>query len=195
MPEVRIKAEELKDELQRRGERNFLKYLLKRDKEEPIVIGPGGIFYVTDHHHLARALYELGVSETYYIIVDNLADLSVNDFWKRMTENNEVYLKDPNGNVITPSNLPTSIKDLSNDPFRSLAGAVRESCGFEKDDKNSSGEDYLEFQWADYLRGHCRRLAATKDIDSSFDDATNGALRLAAQKDAMNLPGYTGKIS
>jgi hypothetical protein len=44
MPEVRIKAEELKDELQRRGERNFLKYLLKRDKEEPIVIGPGGIF-------------------------------------------------------------------------------------------------------------------------------------------------------
>ena len=53
----------------------------------------------------------------------------------------------------------------------------------------------MEFQWADYLRGHCRRLAATKDIDSNFDDATNGALRLAAQKDAMNLPGYTGKIS
>jgi hypothetical protein len=45
--------------------------------------------------------------------------------------------------------LPASVKDLSNNPFRSLAGAVRESCGFEKGDENSSGEDYLEFQWAD----------------------------------------------
>jgi hypothetical protein len=38
-----------------------------------------------------------------------------------MEDNNEVYLKDQNGNVITPNDLPTSIKDLSNDPFRSLA--------------------------------------------------------------------------
>jgi hypothetical protein len=37
------------------------------------------------------------------------------------------------------------VTDLSNDPFRSLAGAVRESCGFEKDNKSASSEDYLEF--------------------------------------------------
>ena len=43
MAEVRIKAEKLKDEIQRRGEQDFLKYLLKHDKEEPVVIGPGGI--------------------------------------------------------------------------------------------------------------------------------------------------------
>jgi hypothetical protein len=196
MAEVRIKAEKLKDELQRRGERNFLKYLLKHDKEEPVIIGPGGIFYVTDHHHLARALYDLGESNTYCMIVDDLSDKKVDDFWKRMKDSNEVYLKDQNGNAITPSDLPSSIKDLSNDPFRSLAGAVRESCGFEKSDKSSSAEDYLEFQWAEYLRAHWEQTGIpAKDIDTNFGNATDAALHLAAQKDAMSLPGYTGKIS
>jgi hypothetical protein len=55
MAEVRIKAEKLKDELQHRGERNFLKYLLKHEKEEPVIIGPGSVFYITiitiSHEH------------------------------------------------------------------------------------------------------------------------------------------------
>ena len=117
-------------------------------------------------------------------------------FGKHLKENNEVYLEDQNGNPIKPNDLPTSVKDLRNDPFRSLAGAVRESCGFEKGDKSSSGEDYLEFQWADYLRAHWAQTGiATKDIDTNFDSATDAALHLAAEKDAASLPGYTGKIS
>ena len=59
MAEVRIKAEKLKDEIQHRSESGFLKYLLRHNKKEPVIIGPGGIFYITDHHHLARALYEV----------------------------------------------------------------------------------------------------------------------------------------
>ena len=196
MAEVRIKAEKLKDEIQQRSEHDFLKYLLKHNKEEPVIVGPGGIFYITDHHHLARALYDVGASETYCTIVDNLSDAKLDEFWKHMEDNNEVYLKDQNGNPITPHDLPTSVKDLSNDPFRSLAGAVRESCGFEKGDKSSSGEDYLEFQWANYLRANWTQTGiAAKDIDTNFDSATNAALHLAAQKDAASLPGYTGKIS
>ena len=196
MAEVRIKAEKLKDEIQQRSEHDFLKYLLKHNKEEPVIVGPGGIFYITDHHHLARALYDVGASETYCTIVDNLSDAKLDQFWKHMEDNNEVYLKDQNGNPITPHDLPASLNDLSNDPFRSLAGAVRESCGFEKGDKSSSGEDYLEFQWANYLRANWTQTGiATKDIDTNFDSATNAALHLAAQKDAASLPGYTGKIS
>jgi len=117
-------------------------------------------------------------------------------FGKHMEDNNEVYLKDQNGNPITPHDLPASLNDLSNDPFRSLAGAVRESCGFEKGDKSSSGEDYLEFQWANYLRANWSQTGiAAKDIDTNFDSATNAALHLAAQKEAVSLPSYTGKIS
>jgi hypothetical protein len=196
MTEVQIKVEKLRDELQRRGERNFLKYLLKHDKEEPVIIGPGGVFYITDHHHLARALYDLGELHTYCIIVDNLSDERVDDFWKHLKDNNEVYLEDQNGNPIKPNDLPASVKDLRNDPFRSLAGAVRESCGFEKGDKTSSAEDYLEFQWADYLRKHWAHTGIpTKDIDANFNNATDDALHLAVQKDAASLPGYTGKIT
>jgi len=196
MAEVRIKAEKLKDEIQRRSERDFLNYLLKHNKEEPVIIGPGGIFYITDHHHLARALYDVGALNTYCTIVENLSDAKPNAFWKHLEDNNEVYLKDQNGNPITPHGLPTSVKDLSNNPFRSLAGAVREACGFEKGDKSSSGDDYLEFQWADYFRTHWAQTGIpAKDIDTNFEGAANAALHLAVQKDAAALPGYTGKIS
>src|SRR5262245_15081635 len=196
MAEVRIKAEKLKDEIQRRSESGFLKYLVRHDKEEPVIIGPGGNFYITDHHHLARALYEVGASTTYCTIVDNLSDAKADDFWKHLKDNNEVYMEDQNGNTIKHNDIPNSVKELRNDPFRSLAGAVRESCGFEKDDKSSSGEDYLEFQWADYLRAHWAQTSiATKDIDTNFDSATDAALHLAAEKDAASLPGYTGKMS
>ena len=35
---------------------------------------------------------------TYCTIVDNLSDESVDDFWRRMKDNNEVYLEDQDGN-------------------------------------------------------------------------------------------------
>ena len=85
MTEVWIKAEKLRDELHRRGERKFFKYLLKHDKEEPVIIGPRGVFYITDHHHLARALYDIGELHTYCIIIDNLSGESVDDFWRGMS--------------------------------------------------------------------------------------------------------------
>jgi len=196
MAEVRIKAGKLKDEIQRQSEHDFLKYLVKHNKEEPVIVGPGGIFYITDHHHLARALYEIGAYTTYCIIVDNLSDAKAEDFWKHLKVNNEVYLEDQNGTPIKPNDLPTSVKNLKNDPFRSLAGAVRESCGFKKGDTSSSSQDYLEFQWADYLRAHWGPTGlATSDIDREFDSATNAALHLAVETAAASLPGYTGKIS
>ena len=44
-------------------------------------------------------------------------------------DEDEVYVRD-RGDVITPAQLPTSLEDLRDDPFRRLAGAVREACGF-----------------------------------------------------------------
>ena len=54
----------------------------------------------------------------------------------------------------------------------------------------------MEFQWADYLRAHWAQTGiASEDIDTKFEGATIAALQLAAQKDAADLPGYTGKVS
>jgi hypothetical protein len=196
MAEVAIKAEKLKAKIEKRSESDFLGYLKKHEKEEPVTIGPGGVFYITDHHHLARALSDIGVEETYCTIVDNLSGETPDAFWKQLEANNEVYLKDQNGESITPQELPASVKDLTDNPFRSLAGAVRESCGFQKGDPNSSGEDYIEFRWADYLRAHWAGTGiAIGDIDAKFANAASAALQLAAQKDAEHLPGFTGKTS
>lgn len=193
MAAVRIKEEKLKGKMEEGSASDFLTYLWKERNREPVIIGPHGIFYITDHHHLARALYDLGVAETYCTIIGNRSHAKPDDFWEKLKDKKQVYLKDQNGNPITPRDLPTSIKDLSNDPFRSLAGAVRRSCGFEKGD---SPEDFMEFQWADYLRAHWAQTGiATEDIDTKFDRATSKALELAAKKDADSLPGYTGETS
>ena len=70
------------------------------------------------------------------------------------------------------------------------------SCGFEKGDEDSSGEDYVEFRWADYLRSRwAQTKIAAKDIDANFESAARAALQLAIKADASNLPGYTGKMS
>jgi hypothetical protein len=195
MEEVRDKAAKLKDEMQRRSGPDFLSYLLRHNKIEVIVIGPGGNFYIIDRHHLARALYDIGQTTTYCNIVKNFSDATPDVFWKSMERNNEVYLKDQNGNAITPANLPASVGDLRNDPFRSLAGELRESCGLAKD-KGPGGEDYVEFKWADYLRERWAQTGiATEDIEKNFDRASKAAVQLAARKEAADLPGYTGKIS
>ena len=125
MTEVRIRSKKLREEIERSSE-DFLSYLRRQNRIEPIVIGPGNVFYLTDGHHLARALYDLGQKSGYCKVLDNVSTLQPDEFWQYMKDKNEVYLKDHQGNVIAPSDLPISIGDLHDDPFRSLAGAVRE---------------------------------------------------------------------
>ena len=43
--------------------------------------------------------------------------------------------------------------------------------------------DYLEFQWADYLRAHWAQTGiATKDIDTNFDSATGRGFALGGRE-------------
>lgn len=196
MMEIRIRMEKLKREIGGLSEQDFLSHMREHNRMEPIVIGPGGTFYITDRHHLARALYDLGETRTYCKVLDNLSGLQPEAFWRHMKDSNEVYLKDHQGNVIAPRDLPTSIGELRNDPFRSLAGAVRESCGFHNDNTGVPDGNYLEFKWADYLRAHWAQTSIqVDDIDAHFDRATQAALHLAIQQEAAALPGYTGKTS
>jgi hypothetical protein len=195
MTEVRIRREKLKQEIEGSSE-DFPSHLRKQNRIEPIVIGPGNVFYITDGHHLVRALYDLGQKTVYCKVIDNVSTLQPEKFWKYMKDNNEVYLKDNQGNVIKPGDLPKSIGDLRDDPFRSLAGAIRESCGFRNDNKDVPDRNYLEFKWADYLRAHWAQTSIeVSEVDAYFDRAIQAAQQLAIQKEAATLPGYTGKAS
>jgi hypothetical protein len=81
MTEVRTRREKLKHEIERSSE-DFLRYLRKQNRTEPIVIGPGNVFYLTDGHHLASALYDLGQKMAYCKVLDNVSSLQPDAFWK-----------------------------------------------------------------------------------------------------------------
>src|SRR6201995_6109625 len=91
----------------------------------PVVLGPGKRHYVVDHHHLARALHDEGVED---ILVTVIADLTMVDrdaFWGVLDNKRWVYPYDAKGDRRHFKDVPKTVADLKDDPFRSLAGELR----------------------------------------------------------------------
>eukprot|EP01126_Amoeba_proteus_P009476 TRINITY_DN13591_c0_g1_i11.p1 TRINITY_DN13591_c0_g1~~TRINITY_DN13591_c0_g1_i11.p1 ORF type:complete len:311 (-),score=57.02 TRINITY_DN13591_c0_g1_i11:510-1442(-) len=63
-------------------------------------------------------------------------------FWRIMENRNYVLLRDERGNNISVSDLPTSLKALRDNPYRSLASWVRHSNGYVK--CGSKGTTHLD---------------------------------------------------
>jgi hypothetical protein len=79
--------------------------------------------------------------------------------------------------------IPGSIEDLKDDPYRSLAGDLRHAGGYAKD-----LTPFSEFLWADFLRARIKPKAIQKD----YDDALARAVKLARSDEATFLPGWCG---
>ncbi|HPT51018.1 MAG TPA: ParB/Srx family N-terminal domain-containing protein [Accumulibacter sp.] len=152
-------------------------YLLADNHWVPMVRGPGGKFYLTDHHHLSTAVWNADIKDkdkrVYAYLLADLSALSENAFWARMVKDHDTWLKNPAGEDIAPSQLPKSIAHLQDDPMRTLSAWVRGSCGYvkcdpvgtAKNDDELSCEDkfhgsatcaaadvyFLEFKWGSYL--------------------------------------------
>lgn len=150
----------------------------------PVVIGYKQRLYLVDHHHLALALHYEGVKHVLTSIVADLSHLGRQEFWSVMDHRNLVYPFDAEGARRPVDELPKRIIDLQDDPFRSLAGAVRDAGGFAKIEA-----PYTEFLWADFLR----RRVSSKDLRHSFDKTMAGAVELARSRDARHLPGWCGR--
>ena len=149
----------------------------------PTVLGPGRQFYLIDHHHLARALYEEGVEELFVTIVADLSRLPDDHFWPVMDMHGWTHPYDAKGRRRAYSDLPRTVKGMEDDPYRSLAGELRNVGGFAKD-----STPFAEFLWADFLRP---RLKA-KAIRSDFQSALAEALALSKTVAADYLPGWCG---
>ena len=157
----------------------------EEENPEPTVVGPKGKLYIIDHHHLGRALWDQHIESTHCKIMGNFSNLSDSDFWKKMNANKWVYTYDENGKGPLPiSSLPSTVADLKDDPYRSLAGAVRQNGGY-----NKTTAPFAEFLWANFFRTRIKVGHSDKDFDKAVDDAT----KLAHSKDAKNLPGYSSK--
>jgi hypothetical protein len=77
------------------------------------------------------------------------------------------------------------VTEMSDDPYRSLAGELRNAGGYAKD-----ATPFSEFLWADFLRP---RIPASK-IAKSFAKALEQAKTLAHTPEARYLPGWSGVI-
>jgi hypothetical protein len=149
----------------------------------PVVLGPKERDYVIDHHHLARALHEEGVKKILVTVVANLSRLEPDAFWFVMDNRSWMHPFDDNGRRRGYKDIPKSVSDLVDDPFRSLAGELRRAGGFAKDTT-----PFSEFLWADFLRRRIKRKA----VEDNFDHALESALQMARSKDANFLPGWCG---
>ena len=152
----------------------------------PVILGPKDRHYVIDHHHLARALHDEGVKKVLVTVVANLRRLEPDAFWFVLDNHSWMHPFDDEGRRHGYEDIPRSVKDLIDDPFRSLAGELRRVGGFAKDTT-----PFREFLWADFLRRRMKR----KMVETDFDGALGQALKLAKSEDADYLPGWCGPVA
>ncbi|MBV8271647.1 MAG: hypothetical protein JO067_05185 [Cupriavidus sp.] len=150
----------------------------------PAVEGPGGKLYITDHHHLGRAAFEAGVPTGFFMVEADLSACAPADFWTEMDKNLWVHPLDEHGVRHYYASIPSHLEKLIDDPYRSLAGYVRNAGGYLK-----TPTAFAEFVWADFFRRHI----AIEDLSKDFHGAVKRATALAASQLAQGLPGFQGK--
>ncbi|HXZ89316.1 MAG TPA: ParB-like protein [Candidatus Binataceae bacterium] len=147
----------------------------------PVVIGPGEARYLIDHHHLARALHDQGVDSVFVTIVADLHRLEAPEFWNMMDFHGWTHPYDSKGRRRHYADLPKTVRDMEDDPYRSLAGELRNIGGFAK-----NATPFSEFVWADFLR----RRIKPKEVRKDFSQALQIALDFAKSEEANYLPGW-----
>ena len=155
-----------------------------------VVIGPRGVVYLTDGHHTFSTFWETDGGRNHQLQVwvkvsDNFSALDEAAFWTRMRAQNKVWLKNGRNQAITPQQLPPAIglASLGDDPYRSLVYFTRE-IGYEPPEHAT---EFLEFYWADWLRGMPALDLARVDLRDPV--AYANAILLAAQAMAALRPG------
>ena len=147
----------------------------------PVIMGPGKVPHLIDHHHLARALHDQGVKSVFVTVVADMSGVDADLFWNVMDFRGWTHPYDAKGRRRDHSALPPNVKGMKDDPYRSLAGELRNIGGFAKD-----STPYAEFLWADFLRARIK----AKTIARDFDDSLARARDLARSAQANYLPGW-----
>jgi hypothetical protein len=180
MREVKAKQKGWREKKGKKGGEFLGKHMI------PVILGPDDRHYVIDHHHLARALHEEGVKNVLVTVVANLSMVDRDTFWTVLDNRNWMHPFDDKGRRRHYKDISKSVRDLVDDPFRSLAGELRRAGGFAKDTT-----PFSEFLWADFLRRRIKR----KLVEHDFDRAIITAMKFAKSQEAIFLPGWCGPAS
>lgn len=148
----------------------------------PVILAPRNRHYLIDHHHLARAAWEVGIKEIYVEAKGDFSTFEFEALWRTMRDANWLYLVDQLGNgPHQPTELPETIRGLADDPYRSISWRVRNAGGYTK-----NPAPFSEFRWAEFFR---KRLTKHPSHDE-FEAAVLEAVALARTPDAAHLPGF-----
>jgi len=177
MIEVRDKRARL-EAMKKHEQRDFL-----QGHPIPAVWGPDGKLYITDHHHLGRAAEEAGIESGFFLVEDDFSSVPIAQFWPRMSAAKWAHPIDQHGKPCSFEMIPDHLAKLIDDPYRSLAGYVRDAGGYDK-----SPTAFCEFQWADFFRPRVP-IGPTR---ADFNNAVAAAVKLALSPEAADLPGYRG---
>jgi hypothetical protein len=137
--------------------------------------------FITDHHHLARALREVKARHAYVVVEDELMTPSVDRFWRTMMARHWAHPINERGELRPYREIPRHVHSLRDDVYRSLAAFVREAGGYKK-----TPTAYADFVWADWFRARVKIGATAEDFHHAVDEG----VRLAHSSDARALPGY-----
>jgi hypothetical protein len=179
MREVNAKRRRWRSERAKKADEFLGKHMI------PVVLGPKGRHYVTDHHHLARALHEEDVEHVLCIVVHDFSKLDRETLWFNLDNRGLTHPFDADGRRRGYKDIPDKVSKLVDDPYRSLAGELRRAGGFAKDTT-----PFSEFLWADFFRDRIKR----KTIETDFAQAMEKALQLAKSVEADYLPGWCGPV-
>jgi hypothetical protein len=180
MREVREKRKRWQETGARKGAEFLGKHMM------PVILGAKDRHYVIDHHHLGRALIDDGVDHILVTVVADLHKLEKDAFWIFLDNRGWMHPFDADGQRRSYEDIPKSLTELVDDPFRSLAGELRLAGGYAKDTT-----PFSEFLWADFLRRRLKR----KMVEEDFSQALEKALELAKSEVTNFLPGWCGPIT
>lgn len=190
MQQVGVKMAKVLKKRQK-SEKKLRKWLKKNPV--PVVIGPGGVRYLVDHHHLSRAVYEAGVKDIYVVNVEDLSGLDRPEFWALMSSRGYVWPFTHEGEQLGDlsafvAKLPNTVDELKDDPYRSLAALVRRAGGYDK-----IWTPFSEFRWANFLRDRVHVPAGASE--EAVLSVVPSAMVHASKPEAAHLPGYKGNAA
>jgi len=158
----------------------------------PVVVGPDGELYLTDHHHFVLALL-LAKGEKALVRITVLEngscqsctpsnDTCVHEFWEHMTKDHLTYLCSDDDKPMRYTSLPRSFAPdaspkLQNDPYRTLVNVMRkkpptgqtEPCLVRPEDPRTAY--FWEFRMAEMIRRRIHKHDAD-DLIQNYAETT-----------------------
>jgi hypothetical protein len=155
-------------------------------KPVPLVRNGNGEYWMVDRHHRLRGLLELDADASAWgYIVMELASTHKTEVLTALHKKGWLYLYNSRGiGPLTTSDLPENLKELQDDPFRSLVWKLKQEGVIEA----APLIPFHEFRWGAWLR----RKALPPFCSLKLNPALPAARAYAKSAAASRLAGWIG---